>query len=107
MGGSVKCHAAKIGLQRPMNNQILGYQAMLNKFEEEMNQTKFFGISKETMDKVHKSLGERFSRGNNVSGTRSSHHFIPLSSSKISHKLSSENEPHAGTQLSNCVISDQ
>ena len=30
IGGSVKRHAAKRSLQRPMNNQILGYQAMLN-----------------------------------------------------------------------------
>ena len=52
---------------------------------------------KETMDEVHKSLEKQFPRGNTVSGTRSSHHFIPLSSSKIAHKLSSEDESHAGT----------
>ena len=62
-----------------------------------MSKIKFFGISKETMGEVRKSLEERFSRGNTVPGTRSSHHFIPLSSSKIAHKLSSEDESHAGT----------
>ena len=62
-----------------------------------MSKIKFFGISKETMDEVRKSLEERFSRGNTVPGTRSSHHFIPISSSKIAHKLSSEDESHAGT----------
>ena len=70
---------------------------MLNVCEEEMSKIKFFGISKETMDEVRKSLEERFSRGNTVPGTRSSHHFIPISSSKIAHKLSSEDESHAGT----------
>ena len=80
-----------------MNNQILDYRAMLNVCEEEMSKIKFFGISKETMDEVRKSLEERFSRGNTVPGTRSSHHFIPISSSKIAHKLSSEDESHAGT----------
>ena len=61
------------------------------------NSQKLFGISKETTDEVCKSLEERFSSGNTVPGTRSSHHFIPLSSSKIVHKPSSEDESHTGT----------
>ena len=79
-----------------MNNQIIDYQAMLNVCKEEMIKSKFFGISKQTMDEVRKSLEERFSRGNTVPGTSSSHHFIPLSS-KIAPELSSEDESHAGT----------
>ena len=62
------------------------------------NAQKLFGISKGTMDEVCKSLEERFSSGNTVPGTRSSHHFIPLSSSKIAHKLSSEDKSRAGTR---------
>ena len=96
IGSSVKHHAAQRSFPRPMNNQILDYQAMLNVCEEEMSKIKFFGISKETMDEVRKSLEERFSRGNTVPGTRSSHHFIPLSS-KIAQKLASEDESHFGT----------
>ena len=69
---------------------------MFNVCEEEMSKIKFFGISKETMDEVRKSLEERFSWGN-TAHTRSSHHLITLSSSKIAHKLSSEDESHAGT----------
>ena len=80
-----------------MNSQILDYQVMLNVCEEEMSQIKFSGISKETMGGVHKSIVEQFSRGNTVPGTQSSHHFIPLSSSKIAHKLSSEDKSHADT----------
>ena len=79
-----------------MNNQILDYRAILNVCEEEMSKIKFFGISKETMDEVRKSLEERFSWGN-TAHTRSSHHLITLSSSKIAHKLSSEDESHADT----------
>ena len=56
IGGSVKCHAAKRSFQKPMNYQILDYQAMPNVWEEEMRKIKFFGISKETMNEVHKSL---------------------------------------------------
>ena len=80
-----------------MNNQILDYQAMLNVCKEEMSTIKFFLISKETMDEVHKSLEEQFSRGNTVLGTQSSHHFIPLSSFKIAHMLSSEDKSYDGT----------
>ena len=35
---------------------------MLNVCEKEMSKIKFFGIRKETMDEVRKSLEERFSR---------------------------------------------
>ena len=70
--------------------------SMLNVCEEEMSKIKFFGTSKEIMDEICKSLEEQFSWGNIVPGTWSSHHFIPLSSSKIAHKLSSEDESHAG-----------
>ena len=77
IGGSVKHQAAKRSLQRPMNNQILDYQVMLNVCKEEMSKIKFFGIIKETMDKVHKSLKEWFSR--------------------FACKLSSEDKSHAGT----------
>ena len=56
IGGSVKCHAAKRSLRRPINNQILDYQDMLNVCKEEISKIKFFRISKETMDEVCKSL---------------------------------------------------
>ena len=42
IGGSVKRHAAK-SLQRPMNIQILDYQAMLNVCKEKISKIKFFG----------------------------------------------------------------
>ena len=96
IGGSVKRHAAKRSLQRPLDNQILDYEAMFEVCEE-MSSIKFFGISKETMTGVRKSLEERFSRGNTVPGTRSSHHFVPLSSSKIAHKLTSEDDFYVNT----------
>ena len=95
--GSVKYHSGKRSLQRPMNSQILDHKAMLNVCKEEMSQKKLSGISKGTMGGVYKSFVEWYSRGNTVPGTQSSHHFIPLSSSKIAHKLSSENESHDDT----------
>ena len=89
-----------------MDNQILDYQVMVSVGEEEMSKIKFFGISKETMDEVRKSLEERFSWGN-TAHTRSSHHLITLSSSKIAHKLSSEDESHAGTHDFNLPTTSQ
>ena len=79
-----------------MKSQILDYQAMLNVCEEDMSQIKFSGIGKETLYGSHKSLVEWFSRGNTVPVTQSSHDFIPISSSKSAHKLSSEDESQEG-----------
>ena len=72
-----------------------------------MSKVKFFGISKETKDEVCQSLEEQFSRGNTVPGTPSSHHLISLSSSKISHKLSSEDKSHTGTHDFNLLTTFQ
>ena len=49
------------------------------------------------MHEVRISLEEQFSSGNTVPTTWSRQHFIPLSSSKIAPKLSSEDVSRAGT----------
>ena len=41
----------------------------------------------ETMVVTRKFVKLRFARGDKVPGTRSSHHFVPLSTSRIGHKL--------------------
>ena len=92
IGGSVKRHAAKRSLQRPLYNQILDYKAMLEVCETEMKSIVFIGIDKTEMQEVRKEMEKRYEDGDTVPGTRSSHHFIPLSSSKIGHKLCSEDE---------------
>ncbi len=51
IGGSVKRHAAKRSLQRPLNNQILDYRAMLEVCQE-MDAIKFCATSKESMEDV-------------------------------------------------------
>ena len=43
-------------------------------------------------------MEKRYEDGQTVPGTRSSHHFIPLSSSKIGHKLCSEDESFVDVQ---------
>ena len=91
IGGSVKRHAAKRSLQRPLNDQILDYKAMLEVCKE-MSAITFFDISQDDMVKTRKLQEARSARGDTVVGTRSSHHFVPLSTLRIGHKLCSEGE---------------
>ena len=88
----MKRHAAKRSLQRPLNNQILNYRAVLEVCQEEMKSIIFFGIDKEDMVEVREKMEKRFDDGKTVPGTRSSHHFIPQSASQIGHKLCGEDD---------------
>ena len=92
IGGSVKRHAAKRSLQRPKNNQILDYKAVLEVCQAEMQSIVFFGIAKEEMVDVREKINKRVADGRTVPGTRSSHHFLPHRGTKISHKLCSEDK---------------
>ena len=92
IGGAVKCHAAKRSLQRPLNNQILDYRAVLEVCQEEMKSIIFFGIDKEDMVEVREKMEKRFEGGKTVPGTRSSHHFIPQWASQIEYKLCSKDD---------------
>ena len=42
------------------------------------------------MANVRADLEDHFARSKTMSETRTSHHFIPISSNKIAHKLTSE-----------------
>ena len=93
----MKRHAAKRSLQRPLNNHILDYRAVLEVCQEEMKSIIFFGIDKEDMVEVREKMEKRFEDGKTVPGTTSTHHFIPhhfipQSASQIGHKLCSEND---------------
>ena len=65
---------------------------MLEVCENEMTSIIFFGITKERMVHVRMFLEKRFESGNTVPGTRASHHFVLLSSAKVGHRLTSEEE---------------
>ena len=113
IGGSVKCHDAKRSLPRPMNNQILVYKDMFNVCEEEMSKIKFFGISKETMNDVHKSLrngfqGETLFQVHKTAFTSYHYHHPKLHTSyQVKTSLMLVLMILIFPQLSNCVISDQ
>ena len=59
IGGSVKRYAVKRSLQRPMNNQIIGYQAMLTVWKEEMRKN-YLGSAKEQWMKCVNHLRNGF-----------------------------------------------
>ena len=88
VGGFVKRYAAKRSLQRPLHDQILSYQSKLD--IREITSITFFGVSYEEMVNASANLEDCFAKSKTVPGTRSSHHFVPISCNKIAHKLSSE-----------------
>ena len=90
VGGFVKRYVAKRSLQRPLHDQILSYQSMLDLCVREIPSITFFGVSEEEMVNVHADLEDRFAKSKTLPGTRSSHHFVPISCNKIAHKLTSE-----------------
>ena len=95
----LKQHVAKRSLQRSLNNQILDYKAILDLCENEMMSIKFFGICKESMISVENLEIEKwYDGGDIVPVTRSSHHLVPLPSSWIGTKLTSEAESYVDIQ---------
>ena len=105
-GGFVKCFFAKCSLQRPLHDQILSYQSMLDlrplydqilSYQSmldlcirEIPSITSFDVSQEEMVNVRAELEDGFAKSKTVPGTRSSHHFVPISCNKIAHKLTSE-----------------
>ena len=83
IGGFVKRYVAKRSLQRPLNEQILDYSAMLRLCKSEIESIEFFGISQEEMIGIRAFLKNRFQLAKTVPGTRSSHHFVPLTGSHL------------------------
>ena len=89
-GGFVKRYVAKRSLQRPLHDQILSYQSMLELCVREIPSITFFGVSQGEMVNVSADLEDCFAKSKTVPGTRSSHHFVPITCNKIARKLTSE-----------------
>ena len=77
----------KCSLQRPLHDQISSYQSMLDQCVREIPSITFFGVSQEEIVNVHADLEDCFAKSKTVPGTRSNHHFVPISCNKIAHKL--------------------
>ena len=63
---------------------------MLDLCVREIPSITFFSVSQEEMVNVHADLEDCFAKSKTETGTRSSHHFVPISCNKIAHKLTSE-----------------
>ena len=82
-----------------MNNQILDYKTILDLCENEMLLVKFFAICNESMISVENLKTEKqYEGGDNVSFTRSSHHLVSLSFSRIGPKLTSKDKSYFDIQ---------
>ena len=87
----LKRHLANWSLQRSLNNQILDYKAILDLCENEMMLIKFCGICKESMISVKNIEIEKWYEGRDtVPVMHCSLHLVPLPSSWIGPKLTSE-----------------
>ena len=49
----------------------------------------FFGVSQEKMVIVHADLEDCFAKSKTMPGTKTSHHFVPISCNKVANKLTS------------------
>ena len=95
----LKQHLSKKSLQKSLNYQILDYKVILDLCGNEIMSIKFFGICKESMISVENLEIEKwYESENTLLVTRSSHHLIPLSSSRIDSKLTSEDESYVDNQ---------
>ena len=89
IGCKVKRLVGKRSLQRSLKNQILDYKSMIDLCREEINEIIFFDISHLEMINICENLQNRFEKVRTLPGTRSFHHFVPQSNSKISYKITS------------------
>ena len=79
VGGCVKCYVSKHSLQRPLLDQILSYQSVLDLCVREIPSITFFGVSQKEMVNVRADLEDSFVKSKTVPGTRSSNHSVPIS----------------------------
>ena len=102
----VKRITARANLQRSLENQILTVDDMLEFCITNINTIIFYKITKETVNSRRQQLKERFETGKTVPGTRSYHHYIPISKFEISFKRTSEHQCVDRFILSKAVMSD-
>ena len=86
IGGTVKRKMTQASLQRPLNEQILTFDAVRTFCQTSIDGITFFSISKDDMVKIRKDLEEQYRLGQTVEGTRSLHHFEPESTSVVKAK---------------------
>ena len=95
----LRWHVGKQSLPRSLNKQILDYKFILDLCENKMMLIKFFGSCKESLIVAENLEIEKwYEGGDTVPVTQSSHHLVPLSSSRIGPKLTREDESYVDIQ---------
>ena len=84
--GTVKRKIARTSLQLPLNDQIATFEAVWMFCSTSFEEILFYMIRKDERSPIREKLNERYKLGNTVEGTRSLHHFHPLSTTKIQAK---------------------
>ena len=79
VGGCVKRYVSKHSLRRPLLDQILSYQSVLDLCVREIPSITFFGVSQKEMVNVRADLEDGFAKSKTMPGIRSSNHFVPIS----------------------------
>ena len=95
VGGTLKRLTARASLQKPMADQILTPTAVFHYCKESVQGINVFLITTEEMEVAREQLKERFSSVTTLPGTRSFHHFVPLSESVMAAKRVSEDQVYA------------
>ena len=87
----LKRHVAERSFQRSLNNETLDYKSIQIYMRMKWCRLSFFGSSKESMIRVENFEIEKwYDGGDTVPVTQSSHHLVPMSSSRIGPKLTSQ-----------------
>ena len=85
-------------LQRPLSGHILTPQALFEYCCDYVSGISFEFLNADNMQKDRLRLASRFLLGNTIPGTRSFHHFEPLSNSSIGYRRTSEDSGLTGIQ---------
>ena len=94
IGGTLKRLTARASLQRPTSNQILTAMDFFNFCDQEITAVTSLFISRDEINKSRSLMEERYKMAKTVPGTRSFHHFVPLSASKVATKRLSEDDKY-------------
>ena len=94
IGGTLKRLAARASLQRAKTNQIVSPEDFFNFCNDEIKMVTSIYIPKEEIEATREKMRERYEKAKTVPGTRSFHHFVPLSHSKIATKRLSEEKTY-------------
>ena len=95
VGGTLKRLTARASLQKPMADQIFTPMAVFHYCKESVQGINVLLITTEEMEVAREQLKERFSSVTTLPGTRSFHHFVPLSESVMAAKRVSEDQVYA------------